>query len=290
MRSTSSKVLWVIVVANVLTALIAIVTNVATGVLPDAWQPYLWIAWPVLAALVLSGIPLVIYLRRTDAGHPAVTDDRAEFSRKAMLAQVRTMWVNGVLTQSLYQQTLVELGLEERPGFLRRPWDMMLETADQRPRPVEPGTRLVDVVERYRGLLMLGAPGAGKTTMLLTLLEDLLDVATHDKTAPIPVVFPLASWSSDSKPLEEWFVEELCGPLYGLSPELARSWIANDRVLPLLDGLDEVVLDKRLACAQAIEAFHRTHRLLPLVVASRIADYNALGFASRWAPRCSSSR
>ncbi|WP_309111675.1 NACHT domain-containing protein [Saccharothrix sp.] len=124
---------------------------------------------------------------------------------------------------------------------------------------------------------MLGSPGAGKTTMLLTLLEDLLDNAAHDRTYPIPVVFPLSSWASDrDRRLEEWFVDELCGPLYGLPRDLAEQWVTDERVLPLLDGLDEVALGRRPACARAIDAFHATHRLLPLVVSSRAADYEAL--------------
>ncbi len=69
----------------------------------------------------------------------------------------------------------------------------------------------------------------------------------------------------------------LGGPLHGLPRELARNWIADDRVLPLLDGLDEVPLQHRLACARAIDDFHRADGLLPLAVTSRSTDYDALG-------------
>ncbi|HEX3589269.1 MAG TPA: hypothetical protein VHV74_06525 [Pseudonocardiaceae bacterium] len=278
MRSTGgSRVLWLVVIADVLTAAVALLTNLATEVVPASWRPYLWIAWPVLAVLVVAGIVVAIRIHHWDGGAGRVSGERAAFSRRAMLARLRTVWVEGVLDRSLYRRTIVELGLTERPDLLKRPWDILVDVPDEQSRPLDRDTALVDVLERHRGLLVLGAPGAGKTTMLLTFLEDLLDRAARDDIGPIPVVFQLASWPSDAKPLAEWFVGELCGPLYGLAPDLARDWIANDRVLPLLDGLDEVALDHRLACARAIDDFHRAHRILPLIVSSRIADYDALG-------------
>lgn len=272
MRS-SGPVVWVVVVANLLAVVVAVITNVATDVLPESWRPFQWIAWPVLGLLVLGGVPLAVRLHRAGAGH-AVSAERDRYTRQQLLGHVRTVWIEGVLGQSLHRRTIIELGLEERPDVVRRPWDIVLETPDRRPRPIPPGTSLVDVLRQHRGLLVLGAPGAGKTTMLLTLLEDLL-AAPGDDSMPVPAVFPLAGWAGQS--LEDWLVDQLCGPLYGLRRDLAEMWIAEDRVIPLLDGLDEVPLDRRLACARAIDEFHSTHRLLPTVVASRQADYDAMG-------------
>jgi hypothetical protein len=182
-----------------------------------------------------------------------------------------------VLDRSLYRRTIIELGLTDRPGLLERSWDAVLDVADEEPHPLDRRTALVDVVQRHRGLLVRGALGAGKTTMLLTLLEELLDAAARDDVAPIPVVFALASRRSSDIPLEDWLVDELSGPLYGLPPNVARQWVADDRVLPLLDGLDEVALDRRLACVRAIDDFHRGRRVLPVIVTSRMGEYDALG-------------
>jgi hypothetical protein len=52
-------------------------------------------------------------------------------------------------------------------------------------------------------------------------------------------------------------------------------------VLPLLDGLDEVKLESRTACVEAINEFRQSHGLLPLLVTSRTADYEALAEALR---------
>ncbi|MEV6235505.1 hypothetical protein [Lentzea sp. NPDC051838] len=273
----NNRVLWVVIIANVLTAVVAVMTNLATEVVPESWRPHLWIAWPVLGVLVVGGIPLAIKLYGGNGPQQPVTGERAAFSRRAMLARLRTVWIEGVLDRSLYRRTLIDLDLAERPDLLKRSWDVLVEHGTEAARQLDRDTALVDVVDRHRGLLVLGAPGAGKTTMLLTFLEDLLDEASRDDVAPIPVVFQLSSWPASGKPLAEWFVQELTGPLYGVPEDLAEDWIRNDRVLPLLDGLDEVALSHRLACARAVDDFHRGHQILPLIVSSRIADYDALG-------------
>ncbi|CAL9428226.1 hypothetical protein SUDANB95_01982 [Actinosynnema sp. ALI-1.44] len=278
MRSNArTGVLWVVVVADVLTAFATVLTNLATEVVPESWRPHLWIAWPVLAVAVVVGVVLAVRLYRAGERSGPVGPERAAFARRGLLARVRATWINGVLDRSLYRRTIIELGLTDRPDLLARSWDVVLDAAEEEPRPLDRETALVDVLEQHRSVLVLGAPGAGKTTMLLTFLEELLDVAARDDVAPVPVVFPLASWRDNGRPLAHWLVDELSGPLYGIPPDVAREWVADDRVLPLLDGLDEVAPDHRLACARAIDDFHRSRRVLPLIASGRIAEYDALG-------------
>jgi len=57
--------------------------------------------------------------------------------------------------------------------------------------------------------------------------------------------------------------------------KVARPWIENDELLLLLDGLDEVALERREKCVKAINEFRQEHSA-PLVVCSRVADYEAL--------------
>jgi predicted NACHT family NTPase len=53
------------------------------------------------------------------------------------------------------------------------------------------------------GLLILGAPGSGKTTALLELARHLLDKAEADEHQPIPVVFNLVSWAAHRGPVAD---------------------------------------------------------------------------------------
>src|SRR5205085_12420668 len=123
--------------------------------------------------------------------------------------------------------------------------------------------------ERANGeLLILGEPGAGKTTLLLELTRALLERARQDESQPIPVVFPLSSWTTRRQPLTEWLVAGLHSR-YQVPFPLAISWIKTDQVLPLLDGLDEVAAPHRAECVEAINAYRQDHGLLPTVVCSR---------------------
>jgi predicted NACHT family NTPase len=88
-------------------------------------------------------------------------------------------------------------------------------------------------------------------------------------------VLNLSSWAEKRQPLPEWLIEEL-NRNFGVSRKLAVTWLADNKVLPLLDGLDELKAERRAACVRAINVFRRQHGLLPLVICCRTADYDAL--------------
>ncbi len=148
--------------------------------------------------------------------------------------------------------------------------------AGQTPRIIASGISVGQVFNEHEALLILGAAGTGKTTLLLELARDLLARAECDEGHPIPVIFNLSSWTIRREPFLDWLVSEL-NQRSDVPKKLARQWLESEQVLPLLDGLDEVAAAYREACVEAINAFRRDHRLLPIVVCSRIADYQALG-------------
>jgi hypothetical protein len=88
-------------------------------------------------------------------------------NRERMLQKVRDFWVRGVLEKSLYREALIALGLETRPEAVADRWSMLVRTAAHAPRDLPPGARIVEVYDELGGeLLILGAPGAGKTTVI----------------------------------------------------------------------------------------------------------------------------
>ena len=193
-----------------------------------------------------------------------------------MLQLVHNIWVKGVLEQSLHGAALIELGMTEQAQAVEHPWDMVLQAPDQPDRTLPPGTQIINTFDEMNcALLILGEPGSGKTTMLLELARDTIARARADPTQPIPVVFNLSSWAEKRRPLVEWLVEEL-NAKYNIPKKIARPWVEKDELLLLLDGLDEVKLEYREACVQAINEFRQEHGLAPLVVCSRSADYAAL--------------
>ena len=123
-----------------------------------------------------------------------------------------------------------------------------------------------------QALLILGEPGAGKTTLLVELGAELVNLALQEKGRKIPVIFSLASWAVKRPPLSEWMIEGL-SIVHQVPPELARGWMESNKIIPLLDGLDEVDDRYRVACAHEINNFHKTHEQIPLVVCCRRNDY-----------------
>nr|WP_322721697.1 NACHT domain-containing protein [Nostoc sp. ChiQUE02]MDZ8234804.1 NACHT domain-containing protein [Nostoc sp. ChiQUE02] len=154
-------------------------------------------------------------------------------------------------------------------------------TLAENPRQILPkGTKAIDKFDELGAgctLLILGSPGSGKTTTLLELARDLIARAEQDASLPIPVVFNLVSWTNPKQKIANWLVQEL-KTKYQVSKTLAKTWIQEQTLLLLFDGLDEVRADLRNACVQAINQFHQVYGLTEIVVCSRIKDYKVLSY------------
>ena len=172
-----------------------------------------------------------------------------------MLQKVHNDWIEGVLEQSLYAVARLELELTTQPDAVQNVWENVVQRPEPMPQPLPPGTGINTAFGKFgNSLLILGAPGTGKTTLLLELTQALLAQAEHDPNRHLPVVFHLSSWAVHQSPLAAWLVDELC-QRYQVPRKHAETWIAKDLILPLLDGLDEVASERRSACVEAINAF-----------------------------------
>lgn len=198
-----------------------------------------------------------------------------------MLEKVWAIWITGVLQPSLPHDVLLELNLTERPATVTRSLDLFVQRSELIGRLQISGGRVLDVFDAFDGsMLILGAPGAGKTTLLLQLARDLLQRAVQDAQHPIPVVFPLSSWTRQRRSLSLWLIDAL-SEQYDVPRKIGQAWVDDDQILPLLDGLDEVADEHQDACVDAINEFRHGHGLLPLAVCSRAAEYEALGSVLR---------
>src|SRR6266849_3537570 len=196
-------------------------------------------------------------------------------NRQWMLERVRTFWVEGVLEQSLHGAALIALQLHQQPEAVANPWRLVVQESDQPGWPLPPRTPITQVYDDARGeLLILGEPGCGKTTLLLELARELLDRAQKNGSLPVPVVFNLSTWAAKQQPIADWLVEEL-NAKYQVPRKFGQSWVDEGLILPLLDGLDEVSGEHRAACIDTINAYRRSHGLVPTVVCSRSAEYLA---------------
>jgi F0F1-type ATP synthase assembly protein I len=103
-------------------------------------------------------------------------------------------------------------------------------------------------------LLILGEPGAGKTTTLLELAQELVAQAETDDSAPVPIIFELSNWTQDSQAIDQWLVAQLKEE-YNVAPKVAQHWLATHQILPLLDGLDELGGVRLPKCVHQLNAW-----------------------------------
>lgn len=172
---------------------------------------------------------------------------------------------------SLQGRAAIELGLYERTDVIASSARLVFHDAEAE-RTLPTGTTIIQVYDdAQRGLLILGAPGAGKTTLLLDLVLELLGRAENDEEHPLPIILSLSSWGTTRLTLADWLREQLY-LVYGIAKKVGASWIEQDQILFLLDGLDEMDLPMRSACVAAINHYRSEH-FAPLVVSSRSREY-----------------
>jgi energy-coupling factor transporter ATP-binding protein EcfA2 len=203
---------------------------------------------------------------------PSEKETLEQRNRRILLGHVENAWIKGVLDASLHGAALLDLGIKQDPEAVTKyPWAIKKESTDE---TLPAGTSMLEIFDSIgmgRSLLILGASGSGKTTMLLELARQLIQRARADVTEPIPMVFNLASWT-EKLTLADWLAQEL-NNLYSVPRKTAPDWIKGNKLLLLLDGLDEVRQESRAKCVEAINAFRKEHGLTSLAVCSRSQDY-----------------
>lgn len=120
--------------------------------------------------------------------------------------------------------------------------------------------------------VLLGEPGAGKTTTLRKLAGDSIAVALKDPNAPIPLFISLGEWCDAKQSFDDYLEQQLVplGPF--LNPLLQ-----SQRCLLLLDGLNETPTDLREQKAMLLKQWleQESHRKLVCYVSCRDLDYTA---------------
>ncbi|MFD9893212.1 NACHT domain-containing protein [Amycolatopsis sp. NPDC059027] len=148
------------------------------------------------------------------------------------------------------------------PGAGRAPEALLNRGGDYRD--------LYKIYERLgdRRLIIVGEPGAGKSSAAILLLLDVLEhgnKANPDdvRKIPVPVILTMRGWRSTTQ-LEEWLIGKITElPRVGnLSRRQAAALLENDRIAVFLDGLDEMPENHRSAALEALD--ETTFRLVLL--------------------------
>jgi hypothetical protein len=132
-------------------------------------------------------------------------------------------------------------------------------------------------------LLLIGDPGAGKTTILLYAALNILNKisGSSDDSKPsdkwlglkLPLILNLATWR-DGRDFAEWYAQNIAHS-YNLSPVFVQELLRRNAVVPFFDGFDEVAEDYRDDCFQKMAAYFGDDKSKQLIVSSRKKEYAA---------------
>ncbi|MFB7494553.1 NACHT domain-containing protein [Streptomyces sp. NPDC056161] len=122
-------------------------------------------------------------------------------------------------------------------------------------------------------LVVLGEAGSGKSILTLRFLVDWLDTRTPGDR--VPVIFGLGSWDPAATSLRDWMCAQLVRDHPFLAApaarggNLARVLVDSGRILPVLDGFDEIPSGLH---GMALKALNQA-TTMPLLLTSRPDEY-----------------
>jgi NACHT domain len=217
-------------------------------------------AWAQLVSIPLAILPLIGPVLRwwRHPAAPAATissPDQVDQAQRALAAMVLIQWREEIRIRQL-----------DDPAPLAVRWHLtgldVMDDASQVARPaILPGLlgrgrlrfsgradRIDEMAKEFRHLMrrrlaILGEPGMGKTTLAVLLLKALLE--DPQPGDPVPVLLTMSGWDPGTEPLRQWLARRLGedypalrAAVYG--PNASRALVTERRILPILDGLDEL--------------------------------------------------
>jgi hypothetical protein len=214
---------------------------------------------------------------------------RAEPSADDLDRQVADL-IGTVLTAEVHRQALL-LGAganELCSARIDLAFSQVLASACRRDPGVRSAGRLLEVGNYYRStesgrLVILGEAGSGKTMLALELLIQLLrDPLDAGGMKVMPVLFSLPTWRAGEQPLLAWLTSQVA-ERYKMRYTRAAALVQTGRILPVLDGLDEMDLHESepVRATAAIRELNRyrdpqAQKLARVVVVSRQSLYQRI--------------
>ncbi len=128
-----------------------------------------------------------------------------------------------------------------------------------------------DVLEACRNercAVLVGEPGAGKTTTLLRRAHELAAAGPGSVETPLPLFARLRNWDPEQETLETF--------LSGQFAPLGDAWLAllqREQALLLLDGLNELPVQGRAQRVREISDFLEHSRAGRFLLSSRLLEY-----------------
>ncbi|MGY0466246.1 NACHT domain-containing protein [Kitasatospora sp. cg17-2] len=233
--------------ASLLAVALAAVLALSLTPIGAPWAPAARLGVAGVAVAASAAALLELRAARTRRRRAAVPPERLRSAADSLARALGEQYEREEHALRLDDPLPIQIGWSEGDP---RVVDQWVHVRDGARRPLDLTGRFDHVAELFERLptgrlVVLGGPGAGKSALVLRLAGRLL--ADRAPDAPVPVLFPLASWDPRrQRGLWHWAAARIAAEHTGLAPStaerhaIALELIRTGRILPVLDGFDEL--------------------------------------------------
>ncbi|MGH3721946.1 MAG: NACHT domain-containing protein [Pseudonocardiaceae bacterium] len=241
--------------------------------------------WAPVAAVIVTTLGVVVSAGRGDgdkdprASHTARLDQTTE----ELASEVRKQWLTEARIHRLQDSKPLKVRWKVADSTLADHWENIVHDAEKLT-PADFAGQWDDIVEVFtkvpsRRMVVLGGPGAGKSALAIHFTLGML--ARRGPGEPVPVIFPVSTWNPDRQSFRGWLAERLAadfgslGAIASSGRTVASELLSSSRVLPVLDGLDE--LSEEL-CGMAVQHLNAELDDTPVMVTCQTETYKKIKF------------
>jgi hypothetical protein len=173
---------------------------------------------------------------------PEIKKQSREYEK---LLEILKSEYKGRLAHVLYNGYQISLDIQFQADQVESPYNSSLPIIPQTEVDTNNIMELIENDSVNHQLLILGQPGAGKTSTVIKFALEWIEKHKYHDHYPVPILFECSRWehtniqSATCKTLLDWLAEQL-KKNFRISKGVAKEWIKDDRIFPIFDGLDEI--------------------------------------------------
>jgi hypothetical protein len=236
--------------------------------LPFALGNYKWVGWALIGASIL-----LVAAQALQDGTPQLdyTSPNEEHYLERLASETRRQWAEEATLRQLYRPAPIRLRWQKSRRLIGAKSHVSVpEVGDLA--GIAPLLRQLE----HRRMVILGDPGSGKSVAAMLMTLALLEERLHGD--PVPLLLSASSWSPNTEHLHSWLAKRLEEDYKvprgsAAATDSALKLVLDARVMPVLDGLDEMPLALRVRALRAIDECHGER---PIVATCRTAEYEEI--------------